>query len=166
MLLNDSKEFKIQYDEELRLMRIEWITTAEMRRLLPALDQLAQLAERMQVTHVLLALDSLPDLSAYDQIWIGTHWMPKVLKLPLQQAIIVLSPRQVYNQHAIETIIKLSRPFIKFDIHFFNQSTAGMHWLLEGSPNQEALLREWETAFGPKTRPPDEVAEPFADYRA
>ena len=165
MIITSIKEFKIQHEEAEQLLRVEWVATADIRRLRAALDQLQQLAERLQVTHVLVGLTNLPDISPYDQIWIGTHWLPKVFKLPLQQAVLVLQPTQVYNQHAIETLIKLSRPFIKFDIHFFSQSTAGMHWLLEDSLHQAAILHEWEVAFGPAAPPLSGVAEPLAKYR-
>ena len=165
MLITNVKEFRIQYTEAERLLRVEWVATADMRRLRTALGQLQQLAERLHITHVLVGLTNLPDISPYDQIWLGTHWLPKVFKLTLQQAILVLHPTQVYNQHAIETLIKISRPFIKFDIHFFSQSAAGMHWLLENSPHQAAVLDEWETAFGTSASPLGGVAEPLAKYR-
>ncbi|RZL13577.1 MAG: hypothetical protein EOO62_07745, partial [Hymenobacter sp.] len=105
MIITDIKEFKIQYDEPLRFLRVEWAAGRDMRRLRAALEQLSQVAIRLQVTHGLLAVDTLPDISAYDQIWLGSQWLPKMAGLSLTQAVIVLSSGKVYNQQAIETLL-------------------------------------------------------------
>lgn len=164
MIINDIKEFNIQYDEPLRLLRIEWAGGHDMRRLRPALEQLHQLAHRLQITHGLLALNNLPDISAYDQIWLGSQWLPKAEGLPLKQAIMVLDSKQVYNQQAIETLIGFGRPQPKFDFQFFRQATAGMHWLTGDSQHLPALLAEWEAAYGSAALAAHKLAEPVAPY--
>ncbi|RYE89614.1 MAG: hypothetical protein EOO37_04700 [Cytophagaceae bacterium] len=161
MLLTTIKEFKIQYDDLLHLLRVEWVAGHDMRRLRPALEQLYQLANQLQITHVLLAIESLPDISAYDQIWLGSQWLPKTASLALKRAIIVLSSRQVYNQQAIETLLSISRLYIRFDFQFFRQSVSAMHWLTGESPRLPELLAEWD---GPYAAPSSGVAEPRATY--
>jgi hypothetical protein len=165
MIITDIKELKIQYDEPLHLLRVEWAAGRDMRRLRPALEQLAQLAIRLHVTHGLLAIDTLPDISAYDQIWLGSQWLPKTERLALQQAVIVLSSGKVYNQQAIETLLSLNRRLVRFDFQFFGQPVAAMHWLTNESRRLPALLAEWEAAFGPVAPEAHSLAEPRPPYR-
>ncbi|MGI4743723.1 MAG: hypothetical protein ACRYG7_51880 [Janthinobacterium lividum] len=165
MIITDIKELKIQYDESLQLLRVEWAGGPDMRRLRPALEQLRQLASGLAITHGLLNISSLPDISAYDQIWLGAQWLSKTSKLALKQAVIVLASSQVYNQQAIETILTLNRVHIKFDIQFFSHATSAMHWLTTESGHLPALLAEWEAAHGPTPTPPTGVAEPRAGYQ-
>lgn len=165
MIITDIKELKIQYDEPLHFLRVEWAAGRDMRRLRPALEQLSQLAIRLQVTHGLLAIDTLPDISAYDQIWLGSQWLPKSERLPLKQAVIVLSSGKVYNQQAIETLLTMNRNYVKVDFQFFSQSVAAMHWLTNESPRLPALLAEWDAAFGLTGPQAYQVTEPRAPYR-
>jgi hypothetical protein len=165
MIITDIKEFKIQYDEPLHLLRVEWAAGRDMRRLRPALEQLSQIAIRLQVTHGLLAIDTLPDISAYDQIWLGSQWLPKAERLGLKQAVIVLSSGKVYNQQAIETLLTLNRNFVKFDFQFFSQSVAAMHWLANESRRLPALLAEWETAYGTVAPEVNQLTEPRTPNR-
>ncbi len=165
MIINQIKEFNVQHDEALHLLRVEWAGGRDMSRLRQALRQLQQLAIRLHITHVLLGLDSLPDISAYDQIWLGTHWLPRLQQMPLQQAVVVLSSKQVYNQHAIETMLMMSKINFNSDIQFFTQALAGMHWLTDGSARLPALLAEWVAAYGPALPPLRGLSEPRAMYR-
>lgn len=162
MLITDIKEFKIQYDEPLQLLRVEWVAGHDMRRLRPALEQLYHLAAQLQVTHALLALESLPDISAYDQIWLGSQWLPKTGRLVLKQAVIVLAHRQVYNQQAIETTLTINWPYVKTDFQFFRNSVTAMHWLTGESARLPELLDEWDEPRGAAL---PGVAEPRATYR-
>lgn len=163
MLIESIKELHIQHDESLHLLRVAWAAGRDMSRLRPALERLLRLTDRLRITHVLLALNNLPDLSAYDQIWLGTEWMPSVLRLRLKQVVIVLASEQVYNQHAIETILETDGPFINLNIQFFTQVTPAMYWLTDDSPRLPALLAEWTAAYGPA--PPTALAEPLVEYR-
>lgn len=164
MLLKDIKEFAVQFDGELRLLRAEWTADRRMEQLRPALVQLQQLALRLQPTAVLLDISDMTDLSVYDQIWLGTHWMPTVLQLPLQHAVVVLGSERVYNMHAIEVLLSAFRLLLKFDVHFFTQPVPGLQWLTDNSPRLPQLLADWQAAFG--TGPgPTVVAEPLPTYQ-
>ena len=163
MIIDSIKEFHIQHDMGLRLLRVEWAAGRNMGRLRPALEHLRQLAQRLRITHLLLALDSLPDISPYDQIWLGAEWLPGVVQLRLRQVVLVLASERVYNQHAIETIVETDGPAKGFNLQFFTQVTPALHWLTDDSPRLPALLAEWAAHFGPP--PPSEVAEPAATYR-
>ncbi|TVT41319.1 hypothetical protein FNT36_07640 [Hymenobacter setariae] len=165
MIITDIKELKIQHDEPLHLLRVEWAAGRDMRRLRPALEQLSQVAIRLQITHGLLAIDTLPDISAYDQIWLGSQWLPKTERLALKQAVIVLSSGKIYNQQAIETLLTLNRNHVRFDFQFFSQSVSAMHWLTNESRRLPALLAEWDEAFGPMAPEAYQASEPRAPYR-
>ena len=164
MIIADIKEFNIQYDEPLRLLRVEWAGGHEMRRLRPALEQLRQLAYRLQATHALLALNDLPDISAYDQIWLGSQWLLKAERLALRQAVVVLDAKQVYNQQAIETLLAFGRQMPHLDFQFFRQAAAGMQWLANDSARLPVLFAEWAGTYGPPSPNASAVAEPLPRY--
>ncbi|HET9504767.1 MAG TPA: hypothetical protein VFO93_14585 [Hymenobacter sp.] len=164
MIITDIKEFRIQYDAPLRLLRVEWAGGHDMRRLRPALEQLHQLAHGLEVTHGLLAFANLPDISAYDQIWLGSQWLPRAERLAIRQAVLVLDARQIYNQQAIETLLMFSRPKPGIDFQFFRQAATGMQWLANDSPRLPLLFAEWAEAYGPALPADDAVAEPLPRY--
>ncbi len=164
MIITDIKEFNIQYDEPLRLLRVEWAAGHDMRRLRPALEQLHQLALRLEVMHGLLAFADLPDISAYDQIWLGSQWLPRAERLAIRQAVLVLNAGQIYNQQAIETLLMYSRPKLGIDFQFFRQAETGMQWLANDSLRLPRLFAEWAEAYGPARPVPGEVAEPLPRY--
>ncbi len=164
MIINDIKELHIQYDEPLGLLRIEWAGGHDMRRLRPALEQLHKLAHGLQATHALLAINTLPEISAYDQIWLGSQWLPKAERLSLRQAVIVLDTKQVYNQQAIETLLVFGRQKPACDFQFFRHSATALHWLTNDSPHLPMLLAEWDSAYGPAAPAASAVAEPMPRY--
>lgn len=153
MLFDTIKEFHIQHDEELRFLRVEWAAGRDMRHLRPAKMQLKQLARQLQVTTALLDIDSMPDLTVYDQIWLGTHWMPSVVQLPLRQVVVVMGSKRVYNQQAVEMLLQGFRLFTKFDVQFFTHALPGMQYLLRDSPRLPELLAEWQEGFGGPAAP-------------
>ena len=163
MIITDIKELKLQYDEPLHFLRVEWAAGRDMRRLRPALEQLSQVAIQRQVTHGLLAIDTLPDISAYDQIWLGSQWLPKTERLALKQAVVVLDSKQIYNQQAIETLLVFGRQS-RVDFQFFRQAVTGMQWLANDSLRLPALFAEWADAHGPATSTTNLLAEPLAHY--
>jgi hypothetical protein len=121
---------------------------------------LRQLVEELKVTHVQLELDTLPDLPVFDQLWLGTTWMPTVLTLPLQQVVLVLGSARVYNAQAIEMLLAMFRAFIRFDVQFFTQPEPGLQWLLPDEPLALAhLLAEWQHAHCP----PGDECDSFAE---
>ncbi len=126
-------------------MRMEWVGGSDMRRLRPALEQLQKLAEHLRIRIGILDLGDLPDISAYDQIWLGTHWMPKLWAMPLKHMSIVIPASQVYNQQSIELLLHMARPFSKHGVQFFRSAPTAMAWLLEYEPRLPELLAEWES---------------------
>ncbi|TPG64428.1 hypothetical protein [Hymenobacter nivis] len=164
MIINEIGELLMQHSEPLGLLRTSWAAGRDMSQFRGALTRAQGLAKKLGVRRCLLELDALPDISAYDQAWLATQWIPNSLQLSLQQVVIVLSPRRIYNQQAVEGLLLVARPFIKFDVQFFSQPVAGLRWLTDYSPLVPELLTEWDAAFGPTPLPPGGVQEPRAYY--
>ncbi|MGI4823704.1 MAG: hypothetical protein ACRYFV_21040 [Janthinobacterium lividum] len=164
MIITHIKQFAIQHDESMRLLRVEWIGGQSMRHFRDAFRQLQQLAKELSISKALLELDTLPDISAYDQLWLGTNWLPRLQQLPLQQVVVVLGSGQVYNSQAIEMLLTTGRVPFAFDIQMFTQVSPAMHWLTDESPRLPALLAAWHTAYGPALPPMRSTKEPKAAY--
>lgn len=144
MLLTDFPEMRLQYDAELALLRVEWVGGADMTRFRAGSLHLLHLARRLQLRHCLFDMDSLPDISAYDQIWMGVKWLPGVLKLPLARVVFMLEHSRVYHQATIDTLLQLASPFIRFDLQYFNDSEPALCWLSNDSARVAELMAEWQ----------------------
>lgn len=99
--------------------------------------------------NLLLNMNTFPDISVYDQVWLGIHWMPGIVKLPLQRVVLINNRHRVHNQLAIDSIIALMRAFIKFDIQFFPNAASGMRWLSDFSPRLPEVMAEWDAVHAP-----------------
>jgi hypothetical protein len=149
VLITNISDLSLQYDEVLGLLRVEWASGQDMRNFRASAQQLTQVANRLQVRHLLLDMNTFPDISVYDQVWLGVNWMPLLLDLPLERMVIVINRRRVHNQLAVDSLISMARPYIRFDIQFFSAAAPGMHWLSDHSDQIPGLLAEWEAVFGP-----------------
>lgn len=165
MIINSIAELYVQHDGPLNLVRVAWAAGGSMRYFQQAFTQLRDIMQQLGVARIVLELNAMPDIPVYDQMWMSTHFMPGLLKLPLQVVVVVLSARRVYNQHVVEGVLAASALHIKFDVQFFTQPEAAMAWLTEDSPRLPLLLREWAGSYGAPAKPSDEVAEPRAPYR-
>lgn len=164
MIINEIGELLMQHSEPLGLLRVNWAAGRDMSQFRGALTQAQAVAQRLGVRRCLIEMDALPDISAYDQAWLANQWLIQSLQLSLQQVVIVLSPRRIYNHQAVEDLLLVARPFIKFDVQFFSQPVAGLRWLTEYSLLVPELLKEWDAAFGPTSPLPGGVHEPRAYY--
>lgn len=164
MLFYDTPEFRVCHDEALRLLRLEWVGGPNLVRLRPNLVALQQLAQRLQATHVLLDLSRLPDLPVFDQIWLGAHWLPTTLPLPLQQVVLVLGSERSYNLQAIELLLEAMQGLIRFDVQFFSQPGPGLQWLVGDSPELPRLLANWQQAYQLLPAASDSFAEALPAY--
>ena len=136
-----------------------------MRTFRGSAGQLLSLCQQLAVRHLLLNMNTFPDISVYDQVWLGAHWMPGIVQLPLERVVLAIHRRRVHNQLAIDALIALSRPFIRFDIQFFATADPGLHWLSDYSEHLPALLAEWEAVHGPRDVPAPGAPQPNPDYR-
>jgi hypothetical protein len=165
MIINSIAELYVQHDGPLNLVRVGWAAGSNMRHFQQAFTQLRDIMQQLSVARIVLELNAMPDIPVYDQMWMSTHFMPALLKLPLQQVVVVLSARRVYNQHVVEGVLAAAALHIKFDVQFFAQPEAAMAWLTDDSPRLPLLLREWAGSYGAPASLSDEVAEPRAPYQ-
>jgi hypothetical protein len=147
VIINSIPDLSLQFDKPLSLLRVEWTSGDDMRGFRSAAEQLIKVAKELQVRHMLLNMNTFPDISVYDQVWLGTNFMPGLVKLPLERVVLAIH-RRMHNQLAVDALIALSRPFIRFDIQFFPQPAPGLHWLSDYSTRMPALLAEWEALHG------------------
>ncbi|MVN76129.1 hypothetical protein GO988_07310 [Hymenobacter sp. HMF4947] len=164
MILTSIKEFRIQHDVTSDVLRVEWVGGHKMNRFRSACEQLCKLAGQLLATRILVEIESLPDIPVYDQLWLSTYFMPGVLRLPLEQVVIILSNKRAYNQHVVEGLLMAVRPLIRFDVQFFVVGDSAMHWLAGNTPRLPALLAEWQRASELPAARPDGVAESRANY--
>ena len=165
MIITTISDLSVQYDEALGLLRVEWSSGQDMRTFRASAEQLLQLARQLAVRHMLLEMNTFPDISVYDQVWLGVNWMPVLVKLPLERVVLAINRRRVHNQLAIDSLIAMSRPFIKFDIQFFSTAIPGLYWLSDYSDRMPALLAEWNAVHGPGLPAAGGLAEPTSFYR-
>ena len=155
----------MQYDEALGLLRVEWSSGADMRGFRSSAEELIQLGLQRGVRHLLLNMNTFPDIPVYDQIWLGKHWIPGILQMSLERVVLVNHRRRLHNQMAIDSLIALAKPFIRFDIQYFPQPVAGLHWLSDYSERLPALLAEWDAVHGPTDLPAPGTSASRPQYR-
>ena len=137
-----------------------------MRSFRSSAEQLLHQGQALGVRHMLLNMNTLPDISVYDQVWLGLQWTTRLLEMPLERVVLVNHRRRVHNQLAIESLIAMVRPLIRFDIQYFPQVAPGLHWLSDYSPRIAALLAEWDAWHGLAPLPATGVNEPRAKYNS
>ena len=164
MIVSCAKELCVQYDKLLGVVRVAWVGGRNMRGFRDAFSKLPALVAQLGVGRVVLDLNELPDISVYDQLWLSTNFMPSLVTLPLRQAIIVLSPKQVYNHQVIEGLLMAVQLLIRFDVQFFAQANSAMQWMTDYSPRLAYLQQEWNQHCPPTAPTTDEVAEPRLGY--
>jgi hypothetical protein len=149
VIITSIPDFSLQYDEELSLLRVEWAAGDDTRNLRASALELLRLDQKLGMHNLLLNMSTFPDISVYDQVWLGSHWMPGIVKLPLTRVVLVNNRHRVHNQLAIESMLALVRPFIKFDIQFFSNPASGMSWLSDFSPRLSDVMAEWNAVHAP-----------------
>lgn len=153
VIINSIPDFSLQYDEPLRLLRVEWASGADMRTFRTSAEQLLYLSRQLKVRHLLLNINTFPEISVYDQVWLSGNWLPGLVKLPLERIVLAIHRRRVHNQLAIDSLIAPAQAAIRFDIQFFTTVVPGLHWLSDYSDRLPALLAEWDAIYGPVTTP-------------
>jgi hypothetical protein len=133
----------LQFDAELGILRLEWIAGSDARQLRASATHLLDLLAELKVRSLLLDMNSLPDLILADQAWLGEHWMPGLVALPLQHLVLVIDTSRVHNQLAVDALHDLVQPAIRFESHYFADTESALDWLASGSPRLAALSAEW-----------------------
>jgi hypothetical protein len=149
VIITSIPDFSLQYDVELSLLRVEWAAGDDTRNLRTSALELLRLDRELGMQNLLLNMNTFPDISVYDQMWLGVNWMPGIVRLPLQRVVLVNNRHRIHNQLAIESMLALMRPLITFDVQFFPNPTSGIGWLSDFSPRLPEVLAEWEAVHAP-----------------
>jgi hypothetical protein len=133
----------LQYDDVLGLLRLEWISGEGIDTLRASAKELLLLARQLAVRCLLIDMNTVPDILIEDELWLGTHWMPGIVQLPLEHLVLAIDSNRIHNQLAIDALHDLVQPNIRFESHYFSDAASAMHWLTEGTTRLPALLAEW-----------------------
>jgi hypothetical protein len=133
----------LQYDDVLGLLRLEWISGEGIDTLRASAKELLLLARQLVVRCLLIDMNTVPDILIEDELWLGTHWMPGIVQLPLEHLVLAIDSNRIHNQLAIDALHDLVQPNIRFESHYFSDAASAMHWLTEGTTRLPALLAEW-----------------------
>lgn len=131
------------------MLRVEWAAGDDTRNLRASALQLLRLDQELGMHNLLLNMNTFPDISVYDQVWLGTNWMPGIVLLPLRRVVLINNRHRIHNQLAIDSLLALVRPFIKFDIQYFPNASSGMRWLSDFSPRLPEVMAEWDAVHAP-----------------
>jgi hypothetical protein len=127
----------------LGVLRLEWLSGSNTHGLRGSAEKLLTLIRTLNIRHLLLDMNSIPDLSIPDQMWLGEEWMPSLVALRLERLVLVIDGNQIHNQLAIDALHDGVQPDIRFDAQYFSDSASAMHWLTDGSARLPALEHEW-----------------------
>jgi len=137
----------VQYSEELRLLRSQWRPEHSLQHLKQGLLYLLESTRQRAVSHVVLDLHHLPDISVSEQDWISLTWFPKMAALPLKQVAVVMPSHNLYNQMVVENILWIGQSLINFDIQFFSEAEEALMWITTESPLLPAFQRAWKQSY-------------------
>ena len=143
LILNSIPDFRLQHDAVLGLLRLEWISEADTATLRSSAEALLGLARQLPVRILLIDMNTVPNISVEDELWLGLNWMPGIVQLPLHHLILAIDITQLHNQLAIDALHDLVQPAIRFESHYFSDADSALHWVCEGTGRLPALLAEW-----------------------
>ena len=143
VIIRSLPNFCLQHVPNLGILRLEWVAHSDLRHLRASAGQLLVLLATLEIRCLLLDMNSVPNLSLADQIWLGEHWMPGLVASALECLVLVIDSTQVHNQLAIDALHDLAQPEIRFASHYFSDNLSAFDWLTDGSPQLPALEAEW-----------------------
>jgi hypothetical protein len=154
-------DIRAQYEPTLQLLRFQWHPTQPgLRHFRASMNRVAQLVEQGTVYTAILDLHQLPNLGLEEQFWLTTSWLPRVSVPAIQQIALVLPTSNMYNQMVVESLIRVSRHFIHYDIQFFANIESALDWSL-GDARASALPQlqhAWHHAPAPPQLQPVPVS--------
>lgn len=146
MLLPAFDALKIQHDATHQFVRFQWLDPHN-RVLRPALNHGRHVIE-MHCPHLsLVDFTSLPPISLVDELWLSTHWFPRIVQSSLRQVAIVVRPEHLHNQMAMEAMFWVARALMRFQVQIFDEIPPALEWLLaDNTAAALALQNEWNAA--------------------
>jgi hypothetical protein len=147
VLFHHIPNFCLQYDQVLSVLRLEWVAYSDPTHLRASASELLALLQELAVRHLLLDMNSVPNLPLVDQLWLGDHWMPALVSLPLERLVLVIDSSQIHNQLAIDMLHDLVQPSIRFESQYFADMDSALDWTTDSSPRLAALRAEWAARY-------------------
>jgi hypothetical protein len=147
VLFHHIPNFCLQYDQVLSVLRLEWVAYSDPIQLRASASELLALLQELAVRHLLLDMNSVPNLPLADQLWLGDYWMPALVSLPLERLVLVIDSDQIHNQLAIDMLHDLVQPSIRFESQYFADMESALDWTTEGSARLSALRAEWAARY-------------------
>ncbi|SHI34299.1 hypothetical protein SAMN02745146_0593 [Hymenobacter daecheongensis DSM 21074] len=148
MIITDFDCLRIQYSAELSLIRYQWQKAGSLTGFRAALNHVLALVQQHQVQYCLLDLHDLPDIGIEEQVWLGTQWLPRIVRHQARQVALVVPVSRQYNQMVVESLLKLGRAFIRFEVQYFSDPLAALDWLTCSEEEMTRLQLEWQAAGG------------------
>lgn len=139
-------DIRAQFAPELGLLRFQWdATPTGLFRFQRSMSSVAQLVEQGDISAVLLDLHGLPSLGLDEQLWLAANWLGRVSVRAIERVALVIPTDNMYNQMVVESLIRVGRHFMRYEIQFFSNAAGALDWLVgEQSPAaQLALEQEW-----------------------
>ncbi|SDX36948.1 hypothetical protein [Hymenobacter psychrophilus] len=149
MLHQHIPSFCLQTDPGSGLLRVQYQMGAESVLRRQEVTALLRLAGGYAVRRLLIDMRTVPLLSVYDELWLGTHFMPALVALPLERLVLIVGSHQTYHQLAIDALHDLIKPAIRFDAQYFDDPETALYWLTDDGPQVPALLAEWTNRPAP-----------------
>jgi len=147
VLFHHIPNFCLQYDQVLSVLRLEWVAYSDPLQLRASASELLTLLQELVVRNLLLDMNSVPNLPLADQLWLGDHWMPALVALPLERLVLIIDSDQIHNQLAIDMLHDLVQPSIRFESQYFADMESALDWTTDSSPRLPALRAEWAARY-------------------
>ena len=147
MLFHHIPNFCLQYDQVLSVLRLEWVAYSDPMQLRASASELLTLLQELVVRNLLLDMNSVPNLPLADQLWLGDHWMPALVALPLERLVLIIDSDQIHNQLAIDMLHDLVQPSIRFESQYFADMESALDWTTNSSPRLPSLRAEWAARY-------------------
>jgi hypothetical protein len=132
LLLYTSPFLRISYDQPLRLIELEWLSSAadgdDMRA---GFWQALLLAERYQVRAWYGDFRMLPPMPDAVQHWLQQHWFPRYLRLSLDK-IAVVNATLPDSQQTIDHVVQLAeaaRNGVHPETRYFDDVAEARSWI-------------------------------------
>ena len=148
MILSRYDNLVIQYDEALALLRFQWRNPYSLEHYRDAIGYTDTLMRDCRIKRVITDMRGLPTLTMADQMWLATSWFPRVVRRELEFGALIVLDNHLYNQMVAESVIFVSKAFIKFDLQYFSDVPSALDWVTQSAATVPALQQEWEQAYG------------------
>lgn len=146
VIISRIPEFRLQHDETQGLLRLAWVAGANPFNMRAGAEQLLELAHELEIRQLLLDMNTVPNIGVTDEAWLGLHWMPGLVQLPLERLVLVIDQSQIHNQLVVDALHDIVQPLIRFDSQYFPDPESALDWLTTEtgtSARLPTLLAEW-----------------------